>query len=380
MNVGSSQLIGMLVRFGLLVLIGVLAYYALSFALPLIYPFLIGWLIAMLIEPAVRFGERRLRLPRWAGVTIMLIFVLAVVSSLLVLLITQVVVELTRLAEFLPANLEQFNQYLLDLFLGEDTGISELIHRVQTYLQNNPEHQKEIVSSIRENMGIIAQKGTEIITGIIAGIGSFLTDLPYIVAVIIIIFLAALFIGIDWPRMRDSVNRNLPKRIRTTGGIVLRDIRTSLFGFVRAQLTLITITAILVLIGLWILGVKYALTIAIIIGVVDLLPYLGVGSVLVPWSAYSFFFAGDTRLAVGLLILYGVLLVVRQMLEAKLVSSNVGLDPLTTLIALFVGLNLFGFIGLIIGPLSVVIAIALHRARVFRDLWRFIKGDSINRS
>ncbi|MGI6128244.1 MAG: sporulation integral membrane protein YtvI [Planifilum sp.] len=379
MNVGTSQLIGMLVRFGLLVLMAVLAYFALSFVIPLFYPFLIGWLIAMMIEPAVRFGERRLRLPRWAGVTIMLILVLAVVSSLLVLLITQVVVELTRLAESLPASLERFNQYLLEVFLEEDTGISELIHSVQTYLQNNPEHQKEIVSSIRENLGVITQRGTELITGIIAGIASFLTDLPYIVVVITIIFLAALFIGIDWPRIRNAINRALPERIRKTGGIVLKDIRNSLFGFARAQLTLITITAILVLIGLWILGVKYALTVAIIIGLVDLLPYLGVGSVLVPWSAYSFFFAGDTRMAVGLLILYVVLLVVRQMLEAKLVSSNVGLDPLTTLIALFVGLKLFGFIGLIIGPVSVVVMIALYRAHVFRDLWRFIKVGSFNR-
>ncbi|MFO7290966.1 MAG: sporulation integral membrane protein YtvI [Bacillota bacterium] len=377
---GSSQMIGIFVRLGLLVLIGVAAYYILSFALPLLYPFLIGWLIAMAIEPAVRFMENKLRLPRWAGVSLMLIIVLAVVSSLLVLLVTQVVIELTRLAELLPTSLERFNQYLLDLFLDEDTGISHLIQNVQTYLQNNPEHQKEIVSSIRENLGVITQKGTELITGIIAGIGSFLTDLPYIVAVIVIIFLAALFIGLDWPRMRDALNRSLPERVRRTGGIVLKDIRTSLFGFVRAQLTLISITAILVLIGLWILGVKYALTVAIIIGVVDLLPYLGVGAVLVPWSAYSFFFGGDTKLAVGLLVLYGVLLVVRQILETKLVSSNVGLDPLTTLIALFVGLNLFGFIGLIIGPVSVVIAIALYRANVFRDLWRFIKGDSFNRS
>jgi len=373
-------MIGIFVRLGLLVLIGVAAYYILSFALPLLYPFLIGWLIAMAIEPAVRFMENKLRLPRWAGVSLMLIIVLAVVSSLLVLLVTQVVIELTRLAELLPTSLERFNQYLLDLFLDEDTGISHLIQNVQTYLQNNPEHQKEIVSSIRENLGVITQKGTELITGIIAGIGSFLTDLPYIVAVIVIIFLAALFIGLDWPRMRDALNRSLPERVRRTGGIVLKDIRTSLFGFVRAQLTLISITAILVLIGLWILGVKYALTVAIIIGVVDLLPYLGVGAVLVPWSAYSFFFGGDTKLAVGLLVLYGVLLVVRQILETKLVSSNVGLDPLTTLIALFVGLNLFGFIGLIIGPVSVVIAIALYRANVFRDLWRFIKGDSFNRS
>jgi len=226
---------------------------------------------------------------------------------------------------------------------------------------------------------VITQKGTELITGIISGIGSFLADLPYIATVIVIIFLAALFIGLDWPRIRDGFTRALPERMRTTGGIVLKDIRTALSGFVRAQLTLITVTAVLVLIGLWILGIKYALTVALIVGVVDLLPYLGVGAVLVPWSAYMFF-VGDTKLAVGLLILYGVIVVVRQLLEPKLVSSNVGLDPLTTLIALFVGLNLFGFFGLIIGPVSVVILIALYRARVFRDLWRFIKGDTFNRS
>ena len=73
MHMGSSQMIGIFVRLGLLVLIGVAAYYILSFALPLLYPFLIGWLIAMAIEPAVRFMEHKLRLPRWAGVSLMLI-------------------------------------------------------------------------------------------------------------------------------------------------------------------------------------------------------------------------------------------------------------------------------------------------------------------
>ena len=131
------------------------------------------------------------------------------------------------------------------------------------------------------------------------------------------------------------------------------------------------------LIGLLILNIPYAITIALLIGLVDLPPYLGVGAVLVPWFLYLFF-TGNTKLGLGLLIIYGVIVVVRQLLEPNLLSSNVGLDPLLTLIALFVGLKLFGFLGIIIGPVTVVVILALHRAQVFRDIWMFIKGENTN--
>ena len=101
-------------------------------------------------------------------------------------------------------------------------------------------------------------------------------------------------------------------------------------------------TTVIVLIGLLILRVPYAITIAIITGVVDLLPYLGTGAVFVPWVIYVFF-TGDTAFAIGLLILYIVVIVQRQIMEPKVLSSNIGLDPLATLVALFVGFKLFGF-------------------------------------
>lgn len=127
------------------------------------------------------------------------------------------------------------------------------------------------------------------------------------------------------------------------------------------------------LIGLTILKVPYAFTIAFIIGLVDLLPYLGVGAVLVPWIIYLFL-TGNLQWAIGLSITYGIIITVRQFLEPKLVASSIGIDPLLTLISLFVGLKLFGMIGLILGPVTVVILMALHRARVFQDVWKYILG------
>ena len=94
-------------------------------------------------------------------------------------------------------------------------------------------------------------------------------------------------------------------------------------------------------------------------------PYLGVGIVLIPWSLYAFM-SGDLTLGIGLTVLYSIILIVRQIMEPKVLASSVGLDPLAALLGMFVGLKLFGILGLIIGPVSLVILDAFHRAHVFR--------------
>ena len=152
---------------------------------------------------------------------------------------------------------------------------------------------------------------------------------------------------------------------------VLGDLRKALFGYVRAQFIMISITGVVVTIGLLIIGVNYAITIGLLIGLVDLLPYLGVGAAMIPWIMYTFIY-GDVSLGIGLSILYGVILIARQTIEPKVLASSVGLEALPTLIALFVGLKLFGVLGLIIGPVSLVILTAIHKANVFRDLYSFI--------
>ena len=138
-------------------------------------------------------------------------------------------------------------------------------------------------------------------------------------------------------------------------------------------LTLVSMTTVIVLIGLLILRVPYAITIAIITGVVDLLPYLGTGAVFVPWVIYVFF-TGDTAFAIGLLILYIVVIVQRQIMEPKVLSSNIGLDPLATLVALFVGFKLLAF-RINHRSVTLVLLNTLHKANVFHDLWKYIKGS-----
>ena len=143
------------------------------------------------------------------------------------------------------------------------------------------------------------------------------------------------------------------------------DLKKALFGFLKAQLTLISITTVIILIGLLILRVDYAITIALVTGLVDILPYLGTGLIFVPWIIYELI-TGNINFAIGLGVLYIIVLVQRQIMEPKVLSSNIGMDPLATLISLFVGFKLIGFLGLIIGPVTLVILTTLHKANVFQ--------------
>ncbi|MCS1351611.1 sporulation integral membrane protein YtvI [Mechercharimyces sp. CAU 1602] len=372
----NNPLRGQLTR-GVIVLFSTLLLaFTLIISVPLLYPFIIGWLIAMMIEPAVRWLHTRLRFPRWTAVTLMLTIIIGLFTSLFLFIISRIVIEVTRLTERLPEYFNDLNQYLFNTLLHEESPISRIIHQTQEYLENNPAQKTQIMDSIQDNMGVFTQKGTELLTKIIDWIAVFLTDLPYILTVSIFIILASFFISLKWPRLMNTGQTIIPEEIHFTLGVIFNDLRRALLGFLRAQLTLISITFMIVFIGLSILRVEYALTLALIIGFVDLLPYLGVGAAMVPWIGYQFL-SGDLSLAIGLLVLYSVIVVFRQMIEPKLIGTSIGLDPLLTLISFFVGLQLFGIIGLLVGPVIMVIMLTLYRAHVFQDLWRYIRGNPL---
>src|SRR5690606_5790957 len=128
----------------------------------------------------------------------------------------------------------------------------------------------------------------------------------------------------------------------------------AILGYLRAQIILMLITMGQTLVGLYVLGVDYTLLLTLIVGFLDLLPVLGPGLIFVPWCVLAFLL-GNLRLAVSLLILYGIISVVRQLIQPKIVGDSIGIHPLETLVSLYVGLKVLGVAGLILGPILVVI-------------------------
>jgi sporulation integral membrane protein YtvI len=336
------------------------------------YPFLIAFVIAFLMNPLVNFFEKKGRMPRALSVILTLTIIFSVFAGLVTLLIAEIVAGANYIAAVVPEHLDTLISYIEEMFAGQ---ILPLYHQLTNLFQNLDTGQQE---TIMENIQNVGKKFGATVGGFIqnffGAIPNILSWFPNAATVLIFSLLATFFISKDWYKLSQMAGRLLPNRAKMSGRTVFIDLKKALFGFLKAQATLISITTIIILIGLIILRVDYAITIALISGVVDVIPYLGTGAIFVPWIVYELI-TGDTGLAIGLAVLYIIVLVQRQIMEPKVLSSNIGLDPLATLVALFVGFKLIGFLGLIAGPVLLVIINTLNRANVFRDVWEYIKGN-----
>ncbi len=338
------------------------------FVVPLIYPFLIGWVIAYLLNPLVDWLERKGRMHRWLAVSLGILVFLSTLSGLITLVVFRIVNEIQRLSIFINNNYEQ---WLTDIsiFISSDM-IHHWVDQISNLYQQIGD-QESVDTGINSVGGKLAEAVTSILQQLAAYMVAFLTALPNVAVGLIIAFIATFFISKDWYRIRQWSGNLMPDRVKISVSTIWNDLRKALFGFLKAQFILISITAFFVILGLFLLRVDYAVSIGLLIGLVDLMPYLGTGAVFIPWIIIVLI-SGDYGFGIGLSVLYGIILIARQLAEPKVLSSSIGLNPLVTLIGVFVGLKLFGVLGLIIGPIALVLGFAFHRADVFRDIRRYI--------
>lgn len=346
---------------------------ALFYVSKVTYPFIIGFLIAFMMNPLVNFFESKAKMPRALAVLVALILIISVFAGLITLLVVEIASGAEYLARVVPDHLVTLIDYIEHFFAAQ---IIPLYNQLAGLFQNLESGQQDTIMDNIQNVGAsIGTTAGNFIKNLFGNIPNIISWLPNAATVLIFSLLGTFFISKDWYRLSALGNRIMPTRARTSSKTVFADLKKALFGFVKAQATLISITTVIILIGLLILRVDYAITIALVTGIVDIIPYLGTGAVFVPWIIYEAI-AGEMSTAIGLGILYIVVLVQRQVMEPKILSSSIGLDPLATLIALFVGFKTIGFLGLIVGPVVLVIFNTLQRANVFRDLWIFIKGKN----
>ncbi|WP_071396984.1 sporulation integral membrane protein YtvI [Bacillus tuaregi] len=338
------------------------------------YPFIIGLAIAFFMNPLVNFLQKKGKIPRGLSVLIALIIAFAFFAGLLTLLIAEIVSGAEYLAKVVPDQLDTLIRYIEHLIASQ---IIPFYDQLTSLFNSLGSGQQDTIMKNIQNVGSTIGKNLgDFIQHFFAFIPTIISWFPNAASVLIFSLLATFFISKDWDRLRAMAGRILPNKAKSSSQKVIADLQKALFGFIKAQLTLISITTVIILIGLLVLQVDYAITIALVTGLVDILPYLGTGLIFVPWIIYEVI-TGNINMAIGLGILYIVVLVQRQVMEPKVLSSSIGMDPLATLIALFVGFKLIGFLGLIIGPVMLVILTTLHKANVFRDLWSYIKGTEI---
>lgn len=346
-------------------------YFIIKYMLIYFYPFLIALLFSFMLHPFVTYLEDRLKFPRiFATIfTVCLGFIL--ISGLTLIIITEVIEGTTYLAVKIPDHFQNFISQF-ELFLtNKVTPIYEQLSLLFKSLDSS--QQSTIQNNIQLFTSQLATNGTQFFKNILLKVPSILSMIPYSVTMMIFIVIGTVLITNDWKLLKNLASRFIPKQLKEMSRHLFIHFEKSLFGYIKAQCILIAISAFITLIGLLILDMNHAFTITLIIAFVDLLPLVGTGIIFIPWIGYLFF-SGDYSLTIGLTIIYMVIIFVRQILEPKILSVNIGVSPLIALLTLFISIQWWGGTGILITPLILVVINTCYRAGVFKSIWYYVKG------
>ncbi|MBQ9760449.1 MAG: sporulation integral membrane protein YtvI, partial [Clostridia bacterium] len=310
-----------------IVLGGLLSYFAFRYLLPLLLPFLIAWGISLCVTPlSGRLAERMRWSPRITG-AVVLVLLLAALAVLLSLGVARLVSELRRLVErtvaeygsveaMLSAWMGEADALLASVGLAGEDGlsprISDMVEEMLTAL----------LSSLASALPTMA--------------GGLLSALPSFLFSAVVTVIAAFCFCIDREGITGALCALLPQRVRTVLPKWKQGARRISWKYLKCYLLLMLLTFAILLVGFLLLGVPYALLLAVLCAIVDMLPILGVGTVLIPWSIVTLV-QGNYFLGFGLLILYAVGALARQIMEPRLIGKSLGLHPLLTIFATYAG-------------------------------------------
>ena len=306
-------------------------------------PFFIGLLIALVLNPLVNLAVKRLRLKRWLASLLCLLFFIAAMSSLGVWVVSVVVGQ------------------AVSFFETVDMGLQEMLEVADEWLEDMSELLPE-GWYIPDIQGMAMAAGAAFVGGGMAlqAIG-FVGNVPYFLVNLILALVSAYFFMADRERIFGAMQKAVPNWVVGQWSITKAGLSRAISGYFKAQAILMVMVGAISVIGLAILGNQFALLLGLLLAVLDFIPMLGPALVLLPWALFSFL-TDNIRQGIGLLVISGVITVARQVLQPKIMGTQMGVHPLAFLVSMFIGFQVFGIIGFIVGPSLLVIVKAVKEA------------------
>ena len=325
-------------------------------------PFVIGWIISMIANPLVRLLERRLKLVRKHGSMITIIGVLAAVILIGYLAGAKLVSETVNLIGSLP-----------EIYENSKLDFEEVGENLQGFYEKLPVGvQKNISEVLADLSGYISGVVQAIGEPTFEAAGNFAKNVPGTLIGIIMCILSAYFFTADRDVILGMLQKNVPEGVWKRCSDVISDLKHVVGGYFKAQFKIMGVVYVILVIGLLILKVNYVLLVALVIAFLDALPFFGTGTVLGPWAILKIL-SGDYTMAVGLIILYLVTQLVRQIIQPKVVGDTIGMNPLATLFFMYIGYKFSSIIGMIVAVPVGMILINLYKAGVFDNQIRCVK-------
>ena len=338
-------------------------------------PFVIGWIIAMIANPLVRILERRLKVARKHTSMLIIIGVLALVVTVLYFLGVKIGEETRDFLDQAPEMYSDFTEDFQNAGENLEIIISELPENIQESLE---EVQQDIGTITGQAVGKLSQFTVD-------KAGSFARNIPSILISIIFSILSAYFFIADRDRILEFGRAHTPQIIQEKWRMMAESFKIVFGGYFKAQFKIMAVIGVILFIGFLILKVRFAILVAALVAFLDMLPFLGTGTVLIPWAVFKLV-SGDIRYALGLVILYLVTQLVRRIVEPKLVGDSIGMNPLVTLIFMYIGYRIGGVIGMILAVPVGAIILNFYKAGTFdgavnglkeagRDLYQWMYND-----
>ncbi|WP_353948122.1 sporulation integral membrane protein YtvI [Sporolactobacillus sp. Y61] len=351
----------------LVVLILFFTYLTVRFA----FPFLIACLLSLLLNPLVSLLEKKTGIPRGLSAFVVLFLLFSAVIGLMLFAAVSLIKGITVLSKTVPGHLDALIGDLQNLFFSRLVPAWE--RAVHLFSGLSPGQQQALRLNIESMTGTLVDFLNDSAGRLVISLTHFISSLPDTLLSALFVFLAAFFISKDTDKIRQRLSLISLPAIQTPALQVWKDLKQTCAGFIRAQFILVTITFLLIYFGLLCIGVSHPFTIAVIAGSVDLIPYLGTGVIFIPWILYHMIIQ-NYPLALTLSALYLTVVIQRQLLEPKILSATIGIDPLASLVALYFGFRWLGFSGLVIGPVLLIVVRSLYHSGVLKDTWAFIIG------
>jgi len=314
---------------------------ALGAVVKLLLPFVAAWLIALLLQPIVERAIKKLHVSKKSAGILVFFLVFIIASALIFLIFRRVYNELRLLNFFISENYENIAAKAVGLIKG-------ILGRFRkTDIPESGYVYEMLLDTVRSSLGDLTVKITD-------AVGDFLAYLPFFFFALIIFLMAAFYFCADFDGINKAIFKRVPKRIAPSWRALRNKVLTSALKYIKAYVILFLVTFAALMIGFIIMGEKYATLLAAGVAFLDILPVIGVGTVLIPWIIVLFVM-GQVKKGIILSVVCLIVMIGRQILEPHIVGNQLGVHPLLTLVSVFAGYKIFGLLGFIIGPIAIVI-------------------------
>ncbi len=332
----------------------------------LLMPFVIGWIIASLANPLVRYLESKFKFNRKVMSILAIVLLVSLLSMVLYFAISKLVSEATAFASQIPS-----------MYSGIKADFDAIQHNIELFLSKAPADTHDAIIDFINNLSsTVLDFGEKIGTPTIEAAGNFAKNIPNILIAMLLTIMSAYFILSDKENISKWMKSFVPEKQKGKFKRYTQGINNIFAGYLKAQFIIMGIVGIVLFIGLLFLGVKFALLLSVLIALLDFLPFFGTGTALCPWALFHLL-SGDTKMAGGLIVIYVLSQLARRIVEPKVLGQTIGLNPLMTMILMYVGFKLFGVLGLIFSAPVGMLLINLHSQGMFDDI-KFILKDILS--